>query len=90
MEINKNKDYIECWFSKGNKTICLWNFKHIRKRNKQEYPNDPDINAERKWGIHTNGARKGNPEDSCLDLTIDLGHISINYVNFDYNKRYRD
>lgn len=77
------------WFDNGNKNITITNFRHIRKRNFEEYGNDPDINIKRQWGIHTNGAKKGNPSDSCLDWQLNLGHIHINYTNFNYNKKYR-
>lgn len=77
------------WFDNGNKLISIMNWKPIRKRNLKEYPNDPDVNVKRQWGIHTNGAKRGNPRHSCLDWTLNLGHISINYVNFNYNAKYR-
>lgn len=85
-----NKEILfDKWFSKGNKNITITNFKNIRKRNFLEYGNDPEINIKRIWRIHTNGARKGNPNDSCLDWQLDLGHIHINYTDFNYNHKYR-
>lgn len=81
--------WLDLWFSKGNKNLTIRNFKHIRKKNLKEYGNDPDINIKRRWGIHTNGAKKGNPKDTCLDWQLDLGHIHFNYTNFNYNKKYR-
>ncbi|MBN8200509.1 hypothetical protein [Bacillus sp. NTK034] len=81
--------WLNIWFDKGNKNITIRNFKHIRKMNLKEYGNDPDINIKRRWGIRTNGAKKGNPKDSCLDWQLDLGHIHFNYTNFNYNKKYR-
>jgi hypothetical protein len=80
---------LDFWFDKGNKNITIKNFKYIRKRNLEEYGHDPDINTKRKWGIHTNGAKKGNPQHTCLDWQLDLGHIHINYTDFDYNRKYR-
>lgn len=82
-------ELLNWWFDKGNKNISVTNFKPIRKRNLLEYGNDPDVNINRKWGIHTNGAKRGNPKDSCLDWQLELGHIHINYTNFSYNKKYR-
>lgn len=84
-----NGRIIEKWFDKGNKMISIKNWKPIRKQNLLEYGNDPDINTKRQWGIHKNNARKGFPQDSCLDWTLNLGHISINYINFNYNAKYR-
>jgi hypothetical protein len=79
----------EKWFDNGNKHISITNFREIRKRNREEYGDDPEINTKRRWGIHTNGAKRGVPEHSCLDFTLDLGHFSFNYTNFSFNKRYR-
>lgn len=80
---------LDWWFDKSNKNISILNYKNIRKQNFEEFGNDPDINYKRRWGIHTNGAVKGNPKDTCLDWQLDLGHIHFNYTNFDYNKKYR-
>lgn len=71
------------------KTINIRDFRACRKENKLEYPNDPDVNVKRRWGIHSNGAQKGNPKDSCLDWSLELGHIEINYTNWVFNKKYR-
>lgn len=79
---------LDYWFDKGNKNLTILNFKQIRKQNFKDYGNDSDINIKRRWGIHTNGAKKGNPNDNCLDWQLDLGHIHINYTNFNYNKKY--
>lgn len=76
------------WFAKDTKTLNIDWWRGIRKENKRRYPNDPDINTKMQWGIHTNGAKK-NSLDSCLDWTLDLGHLSINYIDWTYNKRYR-
>lgn len=77
-------------WSNGTKSMTITNFKHIRKRNLEEYDNDPDINIKRRWGIHTNGAKKGNPKHSCLDWQLDLGHIHLNYMDWNYNKKYKE
>jgi hypothetical protein len=74
---------INYWFDNGNKFFGVYNWKKIRERNIKEFgKQDPDYNTKRRWGIRTNGAKKGI--DTCLDLTIDLGHIEINYINFKY------
>jgi hypothetical protein len=73
-----------------NKILTISNYKQIREENLKEYGDDPDINAKRKWGIHTNGATFGNPKHSCLDWFLSLGHIEINYTDFNYNWRFRN
>jgi len=80
---------IDWWFHKSSKNISVSNYKQIRKRNFLEYGNDPEINIKRRWGIRTNGARKGNAKDSCLDWQLDLGHLHINYTDFNYNHKIR-
>lgn len=35
------------------------------------------------WGLRTNGAKKG---DSCLDASLMLGYLVLNYVDWDYDK----
>ncbi len=81
---------LDIWFGEGkNKNLVITNFKQIRKQNKKDYPDDPDANVKRQWGIRTNGAKKGNPKDSCLDWYLNLGHICINYTDFNYNSKYR-
>ena len=69
----------------NEKSISIMSFRKIRKQNKKDYPNDPDVNTKRQWGIHTNGAVKG--KHSCLDWQLNLGHIHINYMDWAYNKR---
>ena len=34
------------------------------------------------WGYRDNGAKKAN-NDTCLDATIGLGYLQLNYVNWD-------
>lgn len=81
---------LDYWFDKGYKNLTIMNYKQIRKENFLECGNDPDVNIKRRWGISTNGVKKGNPEHSCLDWSLDLGHIHINYTDFNYNKKYRN
>lgn len=76
------------WWKNETMTLNITDFRKIRKRNRLEYgTSDPDINIKRRWGIHTNGAQKGNPLDTCLDWTLSLGHIEINIINWNYNKK---
>jgi len=81
--------YLNLWFDKDSKNIYLCSHRNIRKQNKLDYPNDPDINTKRQWGIHTNGAKRGVKEHTCLDWQLNLGHWHINYTNFTFNKKYR-
>ena len=69
-----------------NNTLCISDFRCVRKENKLEYPNDPDVNVKRQWGVRTNGAKKGVKEHTCFDWYLMLGHIEINYTNWNYNK----
>lgn len=77
------------WFNDCNKVISIRDFRGIRKENLKEYGNDPDINIKRRWGISTNGAKRGVKEHKCLDVTFELGHIVINYTNYSFNKKYQ-
>ncbi len=70
---------------KDERMVTLTYWRPMRKKNRKEYPNDKDINGFMRWGKHTNGARKGI--DSCLDWTLNLGHIDINYMDWNYNTR---
>lgn len=74
----------EHWWRGSTRTLNVTWFGGIRKRNRLEYPDDPFINKDAVWGIRTNGARKG--VDSCLDWTLSLGHLEINYINWTYNQ----
>ncbi|TVY09873.1 hypothetical protein [Paenibacillus cremeus] len=74
----------ELWWKKNTRTLNISWFRGIRKENKRLYPDDSDANTEAQWGISTNGARKGI--DSCLDWTLSLGHLEINYINWNYNR----
>lgn len=86
LQLIKGNAEFSFWFDKGNKNITIHDYRYIRKQNYLEYGNDQDINIKRKWGIHTNGAVKGNKEHTCLDWQLNLGHINFNYTNFTYNK----
>jgi hypothetical protein len=33
----------------------------------------------------TNGAKKSNPKDTCLDVTLIIGYTVFNYTNFAFN-----
>lgn len=89
IRINLKKRNISIGWNKGNKSLDIQDFRLIRKQNREEYPNDPDINTRRIWGVTRNDARKGNPKDFFLDTSLHLGHIEFNYTNADYNKKYR-
>jgi hypothetical protein len=78
---------ITIWWKKGNRSLSIRDFRLIRKKNKAEYPDDPDINKNRAWGKYDNGAKRGNLKDSCYDVTYMLGHIEINYTNFAFNSK---
>lgn len=41
------------------------------------------------WRFRTNGAKKSNPEDTCLDVFLELGYLVINYTNFNLQKNSR-
>lgn len=86
-KILKGDGFIEMWFDKSNKHISIRDFRYIRKQNYLEYGDDSYINIKRQWGIRTNGAKKENKKDTCLDWYLSLGHIQINYTNFNYNKK---
>lgn len=77
------------WNKKSTINISITDFRYIRKKNKLEYPNDPDVNTKRQWGIRSNGAKRGVKEHTCLDISLELGHIHINYTNFEFNKGLR-
>ena len=34
------------------------------------------------WRFRTNGARKNNPADRCLDVYLELGYLVLNYTDF--------
>lgn len=63
---------IDKWFSNGNKNFSIINYKKVWK----EVGNKPRIH------FSTNGARKRSG-DKCLDISLTIGYIIINYTNFD-------
>jgi hypothetical protein len=75
---------MEFRWSNGNKHLSIENYYKYCKENRMEQKKtgDLDLRIEPRWGIFTNGARKG--WDTCLDVTIALGYIEINYTNYDY------
>lgn len=64
----------EKWWDKENKYFSIKNHKKAWKEN----GNKPRID------FHTNGAKKHNPKDTCLDVTLIIGYVIINYTNFNY------
>jgi hypothetical protein len=74
------------WWKNNTRTITFTWFRQIRKKNRLEYGNEPDINTHMQWGVRTNGAKRGNPSHTCLDVTIMLGHLDINYTNWEFNQ----
>jgi len=84
------KTLLDIWFGRNDcKNLTIINFKDLRKENLALYGDDPEANTKRQWGVRTNGAKRGNPKDSCLDWFLNLGHIQINYTNFEFNRRFR-
>lgn len=61
----------EKWWKRNHRVISVVNYRDAWK----ESGNKPHI------AIRTNGARK-RKGDSCLDVSITIGYIVINYVNF--------
>lgn len=61
----------EKWWKRNHKVISIVNYSEAWK----ESGNKPCV------AIRTNGARK-RKGDRCLDVSITIGYIVINYVNF--------
>jgi len=40
-------------------------------------------------GVHTNGAKRGRVEDKCFDGTFRILGVFFNYINWNYNAKYR-
>lgn len=75
------------WFDKQTRCISIAWYRKYAKRNKKEYGNsDPDMRTGMVWGFHSNGAKKGNPRDTCYDCTLALGYLEIGYTNWNYNR----
>lgn len=68
------KVIFEKWWDNGNKCFGIRNLKKSWK----EIGNKP------RMSFFTNGAKKGNPKDTCLDIHLILGYTIINYTNFNY------
>lgn len=67
----------EKWWSNGNKHFGIsWMYKWWAHNGVGQI-----------WRFRTNGARKSNPADTCLDVYLELGYLVINYTNFDYQNR---
>ena len=64
----------EKWWGKGTKCFRIINYKEAW----QENGNKPRIDF---W---TNGAKKSNPKDVCLDVHLVIGYTIFNYTNFNY------
>ncbi len=65
------KIYQKWW---GNKQFSIINYKKSWK----EVGNPPLLR------FRTNGAKKRNPEDTCLDVYLEIGYTVFNYTNFGY------
>lgn len=72
-------DILNLRWGNGCKYFSMTNY---RKPWKKE-GNKPTIK------LQHNGARRGVAEDSCLDVTLILGYLVINYTNFNYNHKER-
>lgn len=62
----------EKWWCNGNKVFAVYNYRGAWKVSDFK----PHL------AVRTNGARK-RKGSSCLDVSITIGYIVINYVNFD-------
>jgi hypothetical protein len=61
-------------WDKYHKFFCIHNMKEVWKAS----------GIKRQWGIRTNGAKKKNIKDTCLDVNITLGYLAISYTNYRY------
>ena len=64
------------WWDKGNKQFSIHCYYSSWSKN----------GTGMRWGYRTNGAKKSNPRDTCLDVYLELGYIVINYTNFALQK----
>lgn len=67
----------EKWFDNGEKCLSIRNY----KKSWIENGNKPRI------CFFTNGSKKGNAKDTCLDVHLIIGYTVINYTNFSFNKK---
>ena len=68
------KMLFEKWWDNDSKCLAIRNYKKAWKVN----GNKPMLKF---W---TNGAKKLNPEDTCLDVNLIIGYTIISYTNFNY------
>ena len=60
------------WWDNGTKQLSIrWEYSSLSKNGTGMI-----------WRFRTNGAKKSNPEDTCLDVFLELGYLVINYTNF--------
>lgn len=67
------------WFDNETKQFSIINYKKSWKEN----GNKPRLD------FYTNGAKRGNIKDSCLDIHLVIGYTIFNYTNFNYNHKFR-
>lgn len=65
---------LEKWWNNDNKSFSIRNYKKWWKEN----GNKPRIS------LHTNGAKKNNKKDTCLDVSLIIGYTVFNYTNWNY------
>ncbi len=65
------KTLFEYWWNNGDKVLAIYNFSTSWKLN----------GIKPKIKFRTNGAKKRNG-DKCLDASVTIGYVVINYVNF--------
>ena len=68
------KMVFEKWWDNDSKCLAIRNYKKSWKVN----GNKPMLKF---W---TNGAKKRNPKDTCLDVHLIIGYTIISYTNFNY------
>jgi hypothetical protein len=68
------KILFEKWWDKDKKYFSIINYRESWIEN----GNKPRLN------FRTNGAKKNNPLDTCLDVHLIIGYTIINYTNFNY------
>ena len=68
------KKIFEKWWDNESKYFGILNYKKSWKEN----GNKPRID------FYTNGAKKRNPKDTCLDVHLIVGYTIFNYTDFNY------
>ena len=68
------KTIFEKWWDKETKCFSIRNYRESWKEN----GNSPRIKF---W---TNGAKRNNIRDTCLDVHLIVGYTIINYSDFNY------